>query len=94
MKKREIAINDYENHKIHVFNSDRTHVISFGGKGAKLGEFNGPAGIAFHDDDMFVADQSNNGVQKLRRQGEYLSHFGEKGSLDHQLSGPSVWFIF
>ena len=87
-EEKEIAISDYHNHKIHLFKSDGTPIISFGGKGAKLGEFNCPAGIAFHDNNIFVADQSNNRVQKLSRQGEYLNHFGEKGSLDHQLSGP------
>ena len=87
-EEKEIAISDYDNHKIHLFKSDGTPIISFGGKGAKLGEFNCPAGIAFHDNNIFVADQSNNRVQKLSRHGEYLNHFGEKGSLDHQLSGP------
>ena len=87
-EQNEIAISDYENHKIHVFNSDGTQIISFCGKGAKLAEFNRPSGIAFHDNNIFVADQGNNRVQKLSRQGEYLSHFGESGSLDHQLSCP------
>ena len=87
-EQNEIAISDYENHKIHVFNSDGTQIISFCGKGAKLAEFNRPSGIAFHDNNIFVVDQSNNRVQKLSRQGEYLSHFGESGSLDHQLSCP------
>ena len=87
-EENEIAISDYENHKIHLFKSDGTPIISFGGKGAKLGEFTCPSGIAFHDNNIFVAEQSNNRVQKLSRQGEYLNHFGEKGSLDHQLSGP------
>ena len=87
-EEKEIAISDYDNHKIHLFKSDGTPIISFGGKGAKLGEFTCPSGIAFHDNNIFVADQSNNRVQKLSRQGEYLNHFGEKGSLDHQLSVP------
>ena len=87
-EENEIAISDYDNHKIHLFKSDGTPIISFGGKGAKLGEFTCPSGIAFHDNNIFVAEQSNNRVQKLSRQGEYLNHFGEKGSLDHQLSGP------
>ena len=87
-EQNEIAISDYENHKIHVFNSDGTQIISFCGKGAKLAEFNRPSGIAFHDNNIFVADQGNNRVQKLSRQGEYLSHFRESGSLDHQLSCP------
>ena len=84
----EIAVSDVGNHKIHLFKSDGTHIRSFGGGGTQQGEFNRPAGIAFHGNNIIVAEQGNHRVQQISKQGQYLSHFGEKGSLDHQLSTP------
>ena len=84
----EIAVSDVDNHKIHLFKSDGTHIRSFGGEGTQLGEFNRPAGITFHVDNIIVAEQNNNRVQEVSKQGQYLSHFGEKGSLDRQLNHP------
>ena len=68
----EIAVSDVGNHKIHLFKSDGTHVKSFGGFGAQPGEFNRPAGIAFHVDDIIMAEQHNNRVQEVSKQGKYL----------------------
>ena len=84
----EIALIDIGNHKIHLFKSDRTHIKSFGGEGMQQGEFKRPAGIAFLFDNIIVAEQHNHRVQEVSKQGQYLSHFGEKGSLDRQLNGP------
>ena len=84
----EIAVSDVDNHKIHLFKSDGTHIRSFGGEGTQPGEFNWPAGIAFHGNDIIVAEQHNHRVQEVSKQGQYLSHFSEKGSLDHQLDVP------
>ena len=84
----EIGVSDVDNHKIHLFKSDGTHIRSFGGEGTQLGEFNRPAGITFHVDNIIVAEQNNNRVQEVSKQGQYLSHFGEKGSLDRQLNHP------
>ena len=85
----EIAVSDVGNHKIHLFKSDGTHIKSFGGKGAKHGEFHSPSGTAYHGDNIIVAEQANHRVQVLSRQGGYLRRFGGKGSLDHQLFFPS-----
>ena len=43
----EIAASDINNHKIHLFKSDGTHIRSFGEQGAKHGEFDWPCGIVF-----------------------------------------------
>ena len=85
----EIAVSDIGNHKIHLFKSDGTHIKSFGGLGTQQGEFKRPAGIAFHRNNIIVAEQDNHRVQEVSKQGQYLSHFGEKGSLDHQLNFSS-----
>ena len=85
----EIAVSDVGNHKIHLFESDGTHIKSFGGKGAQHGELDFPSGTVYHGDNIIVAEQNNCRVQVLSRQGGYLRHFGRKGSLDHQLDSPS-----
>ena len=84
----EIAVSDIGNHKIHLFRSDGSHIKSIGGGGTQPGEFNRPAGIAFHAKNVFVAEQSNHRVQEVSEQGQYLGHFGEQGSLGLQLNNP------
>ena len=84
----EIVVSDAGNDKIHLFKSDGTHIKSFGGYGTQPGEFNRPAGIAFHGNNIIVAEQDNCRVQQISKQGQYLSHFGEKGRLDRQLNHP------
>ena len=85
----EIAVSDVDNHKIHLFKSDGTHIRSFGGKGAQQGQLNSPCGTVYHGDNIIVAEQVNHRVQVLSRQGGYLRHFGREGSLDHQLDSPT-----
>ena len=85
----EIAVSDVDNHKIHLFKSDGTHIRSFGGKGAEHGQLNSPSGTVYHGDNIIVAEQVNHRVQVLSRQGGYLRHFGREGSLDHQLDSPT-----
>ena len=87
-EQNEIAVSDVGNHKIHFFRGDGTYIKSFGGEGTKPGEFNRPAGIAFHVNNIILAEQSNDRVQEVSKQGQYLGHFGEEGSLDRQLNGP------
>ena len=84
----EIAVTETGNNRIQVFSSNGTHLRSFGRKGDQQGEFDWPAGIAFHNDTIIVADSCNHRVQLFSGQGEYLGQFGEEGSLDHQLNQP------
>ena len=87
-EKNEIAVTETGNHRIQVFSSNGSHLRSFGKEGDKLGEFNQPTGIAFHNDNIIVADGDNHRVQLFSGQGEYLGQFGGKGNLDHQLKFP------
>ena len=90
----EIAVTNYNNHRIQVFSSDGTYLKSFGRKGDKQGEFNYPAGIAFDNNGhIVVVDSNNHRVQIFNEQGEFLSQFGGKGNLDHQLKDPFGTFI-
>ena len=87
-EQNEIAVSDVGNHKIHLFKSDGTPIESFGGYGTQPGEFNRPAGIAFHSNNIIVAEQENHRVQQISKQGQYLSHFGGKEPVDRQLVYP------
>ena len=87
-EKDEIAVTEIGKHRIQVFSSNGTHLRSFGREGDQQGEFNGPAGIAFHNDNIIVADCRNHRVQLFSGQAEYLGQFGRKGNLDHQLNYP------
>ena len=82
----EIAVTELNNHRVSVFSSDGTHLISFGRMGPNPGEFNWPTGIAFDNNgNIIVADCNNNRVQVFSGNGKFLTKFGDKGNLDHQL---------
>ena len=87
-EKDEIAVTEIGSHRIQVFSSNGTHIRSFCRNGDQQGEFNRPAGIAFHNDNIIVVDNSNHRVQLFSGQGEYLGQFGGEGNLDHQLKCP------
>ena len=87
-ERNEISVTDSENHRIQVFSGNGRHVRLFGRKGDQQGEYNLPAGIAFHNDNIIVVEFSNHRVQVFSCQGEYLGQFGEEGNLDHQLKEP------
>ena len=87
-EKDDIAVTETGNNRIQVFRSNGTHLRAFGKKGDQQGQFNYPAGIAFHNDNIIVADNGNNSVQLFSSQGEYLGQFGGEGNLDHQLKNP------
>ena len=84
----EMAVSNAGNHISYLLKSDGTPIESFGGVGTQPGEFNRPAGIAFHGNNIIVAEQANKRVQQISKQGQYLSHFGRKEPVDRQLVYP------
>ena len=85
----EIAVTDFYNHRVQIFNSDGNYLRSFGREGNKVGEFKYPAAIACHNNGkIFVADNNNHRIQIFSGEGEYVGSFGGKGSLDSQLMNP------
>ncbi|XP_068730048.1 E3 ubiquitin-protein ligase TRIM71-like [Montipora capricornis] len=86
--KDEIAVSESGNHRVQIFASNGTHLKSFGKKGNQQGDFNFPAGIAFHNDKIIVVDTINHRVQLFSDEGHYLNQFGGEGSRDHQLQFP------
>ena len=85
----EIAVTDFNNHRVQIFNSDGNYLSSFGQQGNRTGEFKNPKGIAFHKNgNIFVADSGNDRVLTFSGEGEYVGSFGGRGSLDSHLSYP------
>jgi streptogramin lyase/signal transduction histidine kinase len=61
----------------------------FGSFGSGDGQFDSPRDLAIDaDQNVFVADLSNNRIQKFDSNGNYLSQFGTAGTGDGQLYGP------
>ena len=88
-EKDEIAVTDFNNHRVQVFNSDGNYLRSFGQYGNRNGEFQNPRGIAFHKNgNIFVVDSGNCRVQIFSGEDEYVDSFGGLGSLDSHLSDP------
>jgi DNA-binding beta-propeller fold protein YncE len=67
------------------------YLRSFGtGTGNGAGQFNGPEQVAVVGNDVYVADFSNNRIQRFNKStGAYVSQFGSTGSGPGQLSNPS-----
>ena len=85
----EIAVTDYWNHRVQIFDSGGNYLRSFGRQGTKQGEFGYPRGICFDNKrNIFVADQYNHRIQIFSGEGRYMGMFGGEGSLDSQLSRP------
>ena len=85
----EIAVTDWRNHRVQIFDSGGNYLRSFGRQGTKQGEFSSPCGICFDNNrNIFVAGNSNKGIQIFSGEGKFVGMFGGKGSLDSQLSHP------
>ena len=77
----EIAVTDFQNHRVQIFSSNGNYLRSFGREGYKNGELNIPMGIAFHKNgNIFVIDRGNFRVQIFSGEGDYVSSFGGKFS--------------
>ncbi|XP_022785324.1 E3 ubiquitin-protein ligase TRIM71-like isoform X3 [Stylophora pistillata] len=87
--KDEIAVTDYGNNRIQIFNSDGNYIRSFGCQGSNQEEFIQLMGIAFHNNgNIFVANSLNHRIEIVTVEGKYVGSFGECGNLDHQLNSP------
>ena len=85
----EIAVTDFWNDKVQIFDSGGKYLRSFGHNGSNQGEFKSPCGICFDNNrNLFIAGNDNHRIQILSGEGRYMGMFGGKGSLDSQLSDP------
>src|SRR5699024_2677794 len=68
----------YGNHCVHHFNSNGTHLKSWGKPGDKKGEFSVPHSILIDKRKrVLVADRENNRVQIFNQNGEYLEEINK-----------------
>ena len=86
----EIAVIDFWNSRVQIFDSSGNYLRSFGRKGTGQGEFMNPGGICFDKNrNIFVADRDNHRIQIFSGEGEYIGMFGGEGIRDNQLDEPS-----
>jgi DNA-binding beta-propeller fold protein YncE len=93
----EVYLTDFRNRQVKVF--DRRPPAgggprwNWGGPGGGDGKFGatgagGPAGLAVHEDEVYVTDLSNNRVQVFNRRGMFLRKWGSPGGGDLQFNTP------
>ena len=89
----EIAITDFNNHRVQIFNKNGNYLRSFGKEGEKAGEFKYPRGIAFHNNGkIFVADSGNHRIQIFNGEGQSVGSFSGKEIRDSELNSPrGLW---
>ena len=78
---------------IYVFDQTGQLKNTIGNNGSGDGQFSTPYGISIKGDVLYVADSGNHRVQKLTSRGEFLLKFGQHGSGQGQLNGPSAVIV-
>ncbi|PIW32008.1 MAG: 6-bladed beta-propeller, partial [Nitrosopumilales archaeon CG15_BIG_FIL_POST_REV_8_21_14_020_37_12] len=63
--------------------------FEFGQFGTGNGDFKTPEDVVFYANNIYVADTSNNRIQKFDSAGNYILQFGSRGSNDGQFRSPS-----
>ena len=58
-----VYVGKWWSNRVSVFTSEGEFLKSFGSKGSKQGQFNGPCGIAVDGGAVYVSDCRNNRVQ-------------------------------
>lgn len=77
----EIAVADYFNNRVEVFNEAGKFLFKFGKKGSGDGQFLGPTGITYtRNNKIVVLDSRNFRVQIFDKAGHFLMGFGKRGS--------------
>ena len=76
---------------IRVYDSSGAYLRQFGGTGSGNGQFDHPRGIAIDStNNIYIADDFNNRIQKFNNNGDYISQFGIAGPyaiyVDHKHS--------
>jgi len=100
-----IYVTELGNHRVQKFNADGVFLTKWGSTtvdtrcppenpclkpGAGDGEFDTPYGIAVDDENnVYVADELNNRIQKFDSNGSFLAKWGTKGSSPGQVYWPS-----
>lgn len=83
-----IYVTDTAAHDIKVFDSGGVLVEVIGARGSEPGQFNAPTHLAFHGDQLYVADTLNFRVQIFDRAGDGRLTFGRLGLYVGQMTRP------
>ena len=85
-----IAVADMIGHFILVFDATGKFVRKIGSYGDESGQLNSPVDVTFlNDDEILVAERSNNRIQQLNVQtGNFVKSFGKLGSGDGEFKYP------
>ena len=77
----EIAISEFDGHRIKILNKKGNVVRTFGECGKEKGQFRNPVGIAVTNDNHFlVVETGNHRIQKLTEDGRFVSSVGGHGN--------------
>jgi DNA-binding beta-propeller fold protein YncE len=64
--------------RIDKFTSSGQFITSWGSLGSELGQMNQPKGLTLDENnDVYVADEFNNRIQKFDRNGNFITQFGQ-----------------
>ena len=77
-----IAVTDFGGHCILLYNAKGEYQRELGSHGENEGQFNEPSDIIFiNDDEVLVADGSNNRIQQFNvKTGNFVKSFGKQGT--------------
>ena len=89
-----IAVGDGANHRVQLFDADRSFLLSIGRLGREDGQFVNPCCLAVDSEHrIWVVDAGREDIQVFSESGEHLLTFAEPGHGDGQLSRPSGVFV-
>lgn len=87
-----LAVAEYGYHTVSLYSIEGTRLHTFGiedGSGSGDDEFSHPSGVAINGDVMYVAENNNHRVKKLRISDKtFISKFGTYGTADGQFNDP------
>jgi DNA-binding beta-propeller fold protein YncE len=94
-----VYVADTNNHRIQKFTSTGVFVTQWGSFGSGPGQFSSPVGIAVDftctpspctpTDNVYVADQGNNRIQKFTSAGVFIMQWGVFGGGTGQFNSPA-----
>jgi DNA-binding beta-propeller fold protein YncE len=86
----DIIVANHHGHSVQVFDAAGKPKRTFGtqGSGNYNGQFCYPLGIGEHEGIVFVGEFNGNRIQKVTKEGEFLSKFGSTGSQKGRLRQP------
>lgn len=89
-----IAVGDGANHRVQLFDGNRTFLVSIGRLGREDGQFVNPCCLAVDSEHrVWVVDTGREDVQVFSEAGVHLLTFGGSGHGDGQLSRPANLFV-